>query len=75
MVSLELKNKNKLNGILQLEKPDGYVLKVGDKADTLVKKADVTTRTDYPSSMPQMSQFLTKKEVRDVVSFLSTLKE
>lgn len=75
MVSLELKDKQKLNGILQLEKPDGYVLKIGDKADTLVKKADVTTRTDYPSSMPQMSQFLTKKEVRDVVSFLATLKE
>ncbi len=75
MVSLELKNKQKLNGILQLEKADGYVLKIGDKADTLVKKTDVATRTNYPSSMPAMYLSLSKKEIRDVVSFLSTLKK
>lgn len=75
IVTLELKSKNKLNGILQAEKPDGYMMKIGDKPDTLIKKSDVLNRINNPSSMPQMHYLLSKKEIRDVVSFLATLKE
>jgi putative heme-binding domain-containing protein len=74
IVTLDLKNGQKLNGILQQEKPEGYVMKIGDKADTLIRKAEVTNRINSPSSMPQMYLLLSKKEIRDVVSFLSTLK-
>ncbi|MFZ9660540.1 MAG: HEAT repeat domain-containing protein [Chitinophagaceae bacterium] len=75
IVTLELKNKNKINGILQAEKPDGYLMKIGDKPDTLIRKTDVLSRINNPSSMPQMNYLLSKKEIRDVVSFLATLKE
>jgi putative heme-binding domain-containing protein len=74
MVALDLNNKQQLNGILQLEKPDGYVLKIGDKPDTLIRKSDVAKKQSFASSMPQMTTLLTKKEIRDVVAFLSTLK-
>jgi putative heme-binding domain-containing protein len=74
MVTLELKNNQKVNGILQSEKPDGYVMKVADKPDTLIKKSDVVNRINAPSSMPPMHFLLTKREIRDVVSFLATLK-
>lgn len=75
IVTLELKNNNKINGILQQEKSDGYVMKIGDMPDTLVKKSDVINKINNPSSMPQMHYILSKKEIRDVVSFLATLKE
>lgn len=75
IVVLELKNAKKISGILQEENADGYVMKVGDKPDTLVSKLDVVKKTDSPSSMPPMHYLLTKKEIRDVVSFLATLKE
>jgi len=75
IVVLELKNAKKISGILQEENTDGYVMKVGDKPDTLVSKLDVVKKTDSPSSMPPMHYLLTKKEIRDVVSFLATLKE
>jgi putative heme-binding domain-containing protein len=75
IVTLELKNNKKINGILQKEQPDGYLMKVADKADTLIKKRDVANKINSPSSMPPMYMLLNKKEIRDVVSFLKTLKE
>jgi quinoprotein glucose dehydrogenase len=74
-VTLELKDGKKVSGILQEEKSNGFVLKIGDKPDTLVLKTDVAKRINSTSSMPPMIYLLTKKEIRDVVSFLATLKE
>ncbi len=74
-VTLELKNGQKLNGILQQEKKDGYLIKVGDKPDSLVRKTDVSNRINSPSSMPPMHLMISRKEIRDVVSYLATLKE
>jgi len=73
-VSLELKDKQKVNGILQWETKDQYAVKVGDKPDTLINRSDVVDRINSPSSMPPMHLLLTKKEIRDLVSYLATLK-
>jgi len=75
MVTLELKNHMKLNGVLQAEKPQAYQIKIGGKSDTLVKKSDVLNKIMSPSSMPQMSLILSKKDIRNVIAYLSTLKE
>ena len=58
---------------MQQEKEDGFTLKIGDKPDTVILKSDVAKHTYSPSSMPPMQYLLTKKEIRDVVSFLATL--
>ena len=73
-VSLELTSGKKVNGILQQEKPNGLLVKVGDKPDTLITKESITKRTNGMSSMPPMRFLLSKKEIRDLVSFLSTMK-
>jgi putative heme-binding domain-containing protein len=75
VVTVDLKNGKTVHGILQQEKPDALVLKVGDKPDTTIRSADIAKRTNDPSSMPPMRFLLTKREIRDLVSFLSTLKE
>lgn len=75
VVTLELTSGKKVIGILQKELTDSFVLKSGDKPDTVIFKSAVTKRTDAPSSMPPMQYLLTKREIRDVVSFLATLKE
>jgi putative heme-binding domain-containing protein len=74
-VTLELKNHKKLNGILQIEKPLEYQIKIGNKSDTLVKKTDVLNKIMSPSSMPPMHLLLSKKDIRNVIAYLSTLKE
>jgi putative heme-binding domain-containing protein len=74
-VTVELKSGKKINGILQAEKTSDLVLKVGDKPDTLIRKDQIVKQTKGGSSMPPMRLLLTKKEIRDLVSYLSTLKE
>jgi quinoprotein glucose dehydrogenase len=74
-VKLELKNGKTVSGILQTEDKKSIIVKIGDRPDTTVLKSDVNNRTNATSSMPPMRFVLTKREIRDVVAFLSTLKE
>ena len=74
-VSLKLKNGKSVNGILQGETPTQVTVKVGDRPDTIIRKDQIAKRTNAASSMPEMKYLLTKREIRDVVSFLATLKD
>lgn len=74
-VALTLKNGKKVSGILLTEKENELALKIGDKPDTVILKDQIATRTNAASSMPPMRFLLTKKEIRDLVSFLVTLEE
>jgi putative membrane-bound dehydrogenase-like protein len=75
VVTVELKNGQTVSGVLQGEKDNGILVKVGGQPDTLILKNDIAKRINASSSMPNMQHLLTKKEIRDVVSFLSTLEE
>ena len=72
-VQLELKDGTSVNGTLMEEKADGLVIKVGAKPDTLIMNSSIAERKNSPSSMPDMKSLLTKREIRDLVSFLSTM--
>jgi len=74
-VKLGLKNGKTVSGIMQGEDKKSIKVKVGDKPDTTIVKTDVTSRTNATSSMPPMRFILNKREIRDVVAFLSLLKE
>jgi quinoprotein glucose dehydrogenase len=73
MVILELKDGKKLSGILQKETKTGLTIKVGDTESTIA--ADQIVHKEYAqSSMPDMKLLLSRKEIRDVVSFLAEQK-
>lgn len=74
-VILKLKNGKTISGILNGENSTSIMLKIGDKPNEVISKADVASRTDAASSMPEMRYLLSKKEIRDVVSFLAELKK
>lgn len=73
-VILKMKDGKTVSGILNGENSTSITLKIGDKPNEVIKKSDVASRTDAPSSMPEMRFILSKKEIRDVVSFLAELK-
>ncbi len=75
IVTLKLKDGKTVSGVLQAENKDSLIMKAGDQQHIAIAKAQVEKRTNAASSMPEMRYILTKKEIRDVVSFLSTLKE
>ncbi|RYG33386.1 MAG: c-type cytochrome, partial [Chitinophagaceae bacterium] len=75
MVSVEKKDGKTVSGLLMEDTKTALVLKLGDQPAQTIPKDQIAKRTNSPSSMPDMKAILSKKEIRDVVSFLSTLKE
>ena len=75
IVTVELNNGKNIAGILQEENNQSLKLKPGDRPDTVITKASIVKQTPAPSSMPPMRYLLTKREIRDLMSFLTTLKE
>jgi quinoprotein glucose dehydrogenase len=75
MTNIELKDGKKLFGLIEKETATTVTLKIGNEPSQVIQKNQITKRTDAASSMPDMKQLLSKREIRDVVSFLATLKE
>jgi putative heme-binding domain-containing protein len=75
MSTIELKDGKKLFGTLEKENATSITLKIGGEPVQVIQKSQVVKRNDSPSSMPDMKKILSKREIRDVVSFLTTLKE
>ncbi len=73
-VTLELKSGKKVAGILVEETNTTLTMK-GDKQNEVIPKSQVAKRVNAASSMPDMKNVLSKKEIRDLVSFLAELKE
>jgi quinoprotein glucose dehydrogenase len=75
IVTLELKNGEKISGTLKRESKTEVVVASGNDPEKTISVSDIAKRTNAPSSMLDMKAILSKKEIRDVVAFLSTLKE
>lgn len=75
VVTLSLETEKTLAGIKVDETDSSITLKMGNQPDTLIQKSQITERRDAPSSMPDMKEYLTRREIRDLVSFLATLEE
>ena len=73
-ISVELKDGKTVSGTLNGETKTTLVIKAGEQNQT-VAKDQVAKRTNALSSMPEMKNILSKKQIRDVVSFLAEQKE
>lgn len=75
-----LKDGTSLGGTMMEENPQNITLKVPnpENASELIQKkipvADIASRTPPVSAMPPMTALLTKREMRDVLAYLDTLK-
>ncbi|WPP50711.1 DUF7133 domain-containing protein [Catalinimonas niigatensis] len=74
VVTLEMEGGKTISGTFQGETEDQITLKIGNRPDTVLVKDQIVKRNNAASSMPDMRNYLTKKEIRDLVSLLSTLK-
>ncbi len=74
MASIELKGEEFVAGTIISESNELITLRQGDQQIIEIKKSDIVDRTNSPSSMPGVKDKLTKKEIRDLVAYLSTLK-
>lgn len=75
VATLNLKDGKTLAGIIATENDTEIQLKIGKDELQTIQKVDIESREDIPSSMPGVKDILTKKEIRDLVAFLVSLKE
>jgi quinoprotein glucose dehydrogenase len=62
-------------GILRGEHSDALVVQTPEGEVVEVKAADVDSRSPAVSAMPPMAAILSKRELRDVIEFLTSLRE
>lgn len=74
MVTLTLADGQTVSGTLVEERDDELVLKTSDAEPLVVAQSRISKRENLPSSMPPMGTLLSRREIRDVIEFLSSLK-
>ncbi|MBL7872872.1 MAG: HEAT repeat domain-containing protein [Cyclobacteriaceae bacterium] len=75
MVKLTLKDGQQVTGTLMSETAEELILKTSEAEPLEIAVSRIDKRQNYPSSMPPMGNTMSKSEIRDVIEFLSSLKE
>lgn len=75
MVTVTLEEGQKIQGTVEDETEVALAIHTGNGEEVTVQKSEVTERINPPSAMPPMGGVLTSSELRDLVEFMSTLKE
>ncbi len=73
-VSLKLTDGQEVFGTLEKESETTLTIKTSDAEPLVIPVSRIKKRENMPSSMPPMGSLLSKREIRDVVDYLSTLK-
>lgn len=74
IVNVTLKNKSEVTGTLASETPEAVVVRLFDGKRQTIPRADIAAQTAPASIMPPMAGILQPREIRDVVSYLSSLR-
>jgi quinoprotein glucose dehydrogenase len=72
--SLTLNTGEVVSGTLREETEDFLAIQMASDLRRVVPRTDIASRADSPSAMPQMQNLLTRRQLRDVVEYLSTLR-
>ncbi|WP_297795217.1 HEAT repeat domain-containing protein [uncultured Eudoraea sp.] len=73
-VTLTLKDGQVVSGILAAENREEIILKTSDAEPMEIAVSRIKKRQNMPSAMPAMGTVLSKRELRDLVEYLSNLK-
>ena len=73
-VNVTLKNGQSIGGVLESENNKSIVLKAGNNQKQEVAKNEISKRENAASRMMEVKDYLNKKEIRDLVGFLSNLE-
>ena len=75
MVSLTLKDGQVVNGTLAKETAEELTINTSDAEPLVIPAARIGKRENMPSGMPPMGSILSKREIRDLVEYLTNLKK
>ena len=73
-MNVTLKNKTEVTGTLAKETPEAVTVRLFDGKQQTIRRSDIANQTAPVSIMPPMAGILQPRELRDVVTYLSSLK-
>ncbi|MEC3966609.1 HEAT repeat domain-containing protein [Flagellimonas halotolerans] len=73
-VVLALTNGQEVTGLLVEENEEGLILRTSDAEPLEVAHSRIQKRRNLPSGMPAMGKMISKRELRDLIEYLSNLK-
>src|SRR6056297_1153078 len=73
-VVLTLTNGQEVTGLLEEENEEALILRTSDAEPLEVAHSRIKTRRNLPSGMPAMGKMISKRELRDLIEYLSNLK-
>lgn len=73
-VSLQLSDGESVRGVLSAETETHLVIDTGEGGPRSIPLSEVRERFDAPSSMPPMGAILSRREIRDLIEFMSGLR-
>ena len=74
-VTITLKDGQVIRGILQEETKDELILRTSDAEPLEIAITRIEKRENGLSAMPAMGRLITKRELRDLIEYLSSLKK
>ena len=74
LVSITKKNGEAIAGTLLAEKADAIRVRLPDGTEMAIEMADIAAQTKPISVMPPLGAILSRRQIRDVVAYLATLK-
>tara|TARA_R110000868_G_scaffold161699_4_gene392494 strand:+ start:9555 stop:12974 length:3420 start_codon:yes stop_codon:yes gene_type:complete len=75
MVTVTLKDGQTVTGILEEETNDELILKTSDAEPMEIALSRIEKRQNMASGMPPMGTIMSKREIRDVIEYLSGMKK
>ncbi|MDJ1486257.1 HEAT repeat domain-containing protein [Cytophagaceae bacterium YF14B1] len=73
-IALTMTDGQEVTGVLMKESEEELILKTSAAEPLKVPVSRIKNRENYPSGMPPMGTILSKREIRDLVEFLSNMK-
>jgi putative heme-binding domain-containing protein len=73
-INFVLTDGQEVSGSIISETADEIQLKTNDAEPLRIKVSRVKSRENMPSGMPPMGSLMSKREIRDMVEYLSSLK-
>jgi len=74
LINLILSGGQEVSGTLLEESETSLLLRTTEAEPLTIAKSRIQSRENYPSSMPSMGAIMSKKDIRNMVEFLSSLK-
>ncbi|SDQ71391.1 PVC-type heme-binding CxxCH protein [Flagellimonas zhangzhouensis] len=74
-VTLTLTNGQEVTGLLEAENEEGLILRTSAAEPLEVAYTRIQSRRNAPSGMPAMGKMISKRELRDLIEYLGSLKE